>query len=208
MLANMVSTVNLCGKEQHKCAVGQTGRRALQTNAARTKSHQFSKRRLGGHSGSGALAALAIAVGLASCSTVPVTEAPTTDLPLAGGSSLTEVPTNTRSEQLVGRWGVASYRQEKDRARVQAQARAQCKQALVIEKGPTGGVMMYVADDTKLYELRIKGGSDGKTYLGFESPPGDWQDREIVTISDKEMVMRFVDADANNRYGTFIYVRC
>lgn len=180
----------------------------MQTYAARAKSNHFGNRRSGGHSGSGALAAVVIAIGLASCSTVPVTEAPTTDLPQAGRSSLTEVPSTTRSEQLVGRWGVASYRQEKDRARVQAQARAQCKQALVIEKGPTGGVMMYVADDTKLYELRIKGGSDGKTYLGFESPPGDWQDREIITISDKEMVMRFVDVDANNRYGTFIYVRC
>jgi hypothetical protein len=68
--------------------------------------------------------------------------------------------------------------------------------------------MMHAADDSKLYELRLKGASDGKTYLGFEGPPGDWQDREVVSLSEREMVLRFVDPDANSRYGTFVYVRC
>jgi hypothetical protein len=156
--------------------------------------------------GSKALAALVLAFGVASCSTVSDVQPPE---PASGtGRVLTEVPSSMRNEQLVGRWGVASFRQEKDRARTVAQARAQCRLPLVVTKGPRDGVMMYVADDTKLYELRIKGGSDGKTYLGFESPPGDWQDREIVSMTEKEIVMRFVDEDANNRYGTFVYVRC
>ena len=119
-----------------------------------------------------------------------------------------ERPTSIRSEALIGRWGVASFRQEKDRQRVAAQARAQCKLPYTIARGPTGGVMMHVADDSTLYELRPKGGSDGKTYLGLEAPPGHVQDREILSISEREMVMRFVDPDANNRYGTFVYVRC
>ena len=119
-----------------------------------------------------------------------------------------ERPTSIRSEALIGRWGVASFRQEKDRQRVAAQARAQCKLPYTIARGPTGGVMMHVADDSALYELRPKGGSDGKTYLGLEAPPGHVQDREILSISEREMVMRFVDPDANNRYGTFVYVRC
>ena len=101
-----------------------------------------------------------------------------------------------------------SFRQEKDRQRVAAQARAQCKLPYTIARGPTGGVMMHVADDSALYELRPKGGSDGKTYLGLEAPPGHVQDREILSISEREMVMRFADPDANNRYGTFVYVRC
>ena len=83
-----------------------------------------------------------------------------------------ERPTSIRSEALIGRWGVASFRQEKDRQRVAAQARAQCKLPYTIARGPTGGVMMHVADDSALYELRPKGGSDGKTYLGLEAPPG------------------------------------
>lgn len=109
---------------------------------------------------------------------------------------------------LVGSWGVASFRAEKDHVRTRAQAKAQCKLPYVITKGPTDGVMMHVADDPKLYELTLKGSPDGKTYLGFSAPPGDVSDREILSFSAKEIVMRFVDADANTRYGTFIYVRC
>jgi hypothetical protein len=122
--------------------------------------------------------------------------------------SLTERPTSMRREQLVGRWGVASFREDKDRRRVEAQARAQCRLPYNIALGPTDGVMMHLADDSKLYELRLKGASNGKTYLGTESPPGDWQDREVVSLTDREIVLRFVDPDANSRYGTFIYVRC
>jgi hypothetical protein len=68
--------------------------------------------------------------------------------------------------------------------------------------------MMYIADDPKLYELALKKGGDGKTYLGFASPPGDPQDREILSMTPREVVMRFVDQDVDSRYGTFIFVRC
>jgi hypothetical protein len=111
-------------------------------------------------------------------------------------------------QRLVGSWGVASYREEKDRARTEAQARAQCKQPYVIAKGPTDGVMMHVADDTTPHELTLKGGPGGKTYLGFEGQPGDEQDREILSMSDNTFTTRFVSPDINARYGTFIYVRC
>jgi hypothetical protein len=112
------------------------------------------------------------------------------------------------SGEMVGRWGVASYREEKDRGRTMNMARAQCKNPYVIAKGPTDGIMMHVADDPKLYELALKKGGDGKTFLGFNSQPGDIQDREIKSMSAKDMTMRFVDPDANARYGTFVYVRC
>jgi hypothetical protein len=109
---------------------------------------------------------------------------------------------------LVGRWGMASFRQEKDRKRTEAMARAQCKNPYVITRGGSDGVMMHVADDPKLYELTLKGGADGRTYLGFDAPPGDPQDREILSFSNDLITMRFVDPDADTRYGTFIYVRC
>ncbi|WP_158815770.1 hypothetical protein [Methylocapsa sp. S129] len=110
--------------------------------------------------------------------------------------------------RLVGSWGVASYREEKDRARTEAQARAQCKLPYVIAKGPTDGVMMHVADDTTIHELTLKGGPGGKTYLGFAGPPGDDQDREILALNEKMFVARYVNPETNSRYGTFIYVRC
>jgi hypothetical protein len=150
-----------------------------------------------------------IVTGFATALTVSACVTIGQDTTFAGvGLPTAERPTNVRSEALIGRWGVASFRQEKDRQRVAAQARAQCKLPYTIAKGPTGGVMMHVADDPALYELRPKGGSDGKNYLGFEAPPGHPQDREILMIGGQEIVMRFVDPDANHRYGTFIYVRC
>ncbi len=109
---------------------------------------------------------------------------------------------------LVGRWGVASYRVEKDRARTEAMARTQCRLPYVITKGPSDGVMMHVADDAQLYELTLKGSKDGKTYLGFDAPPGDPQDREILSFSDKVVVMQYANPETHARYGTFIYTRC
>ena len=111
-------------------------------------------------------------------------------------------------ERLIGRWGIASFHSDKDRKRTESEARAQCSLPYTIARGPTDGVMMHVADDPKLYELRLKGDAAGKTYLGFEAPPGDPQDREILSSTDRLMTMRFVDPDSNRRYGTFVYVRC
>lgn len=117
-------------------------------------------------------------------------------------------PTNIGVDKLIGSWGIASFHTEKDRKRTEAQAKAGCSQPYVIRKGPDDGVMMHVADDAKLYELRLKAGPGGRTFLGFEAPAGDPQDREILSASDSMLVMRFVDPDAHRRYGTFIYVRC
>ena len=128
----------------------------------------------------------------------------------ASSSSMASAPApaGVSRDALVGRWGVASFHTEKDRKRTEAEARGQCKQPYVIAKGSGDGVMMHVADDPKLYELRLKAGAGGKTYLGFEAPAGDPQDRELLSVTQKEIVARFVDPDANARYGTFIYSRC
>jgi hypothetical protein len=111
-------------------------------------------------------------------------------------------------ERLVGRWGIASFHNDKDRKRTEGEARAQCSLPYSIARGPTDGVMMHVADDPKLYELRLKGTTAGRTYLGFEAPAGDPQDREILSATDNLMTMRFVDPEVHRRYGTFVYVRC
>lgn len=155
------------------------------------------------------LLAVAFVAGLAACGSLDLPStisAPAT--PAATPGSLSERPTTVRREQLVGRWGVASFRDEKDRKRTEAMARTQCRLPYNITLGPTDGVMMHVADDSQLYELRLKGASNGKTYLGPEAPPGDPLDRELVSIAERQIVMRFVDPDAHSRYGTFIYVRC
>lgn len=128
---------------------------------------------------------------------------------LRGGSSArAPAPVGVTRDAFIGSWGIASYHNLKDRKRTEAQAKDQCRQAYKIVAGPNDGVMMHVADDPKLYELRLKSGPDGKNYIGFEAPAGDPQDREILSVTPSMVEMRFVDPDAHRRYGTFLFVRC
>jgi hypothetical protein len=111
-------------------------------------------------------------------------------------------------DPLIGKWGVASYRDANERPAAEKLARERCASPYVIAKGPTDGVMMHVAEDPDPHELELKKGGDGKTYVGFNTPPGDSADREIVEMTPKLMAMRFVDPDAFSRYGTSVYVKC
>jgi hypothetical protein len=149
--------------------------------------------------------ALTLALLLAGCAAIPDIGGnnPGPAVPPVG-----EVKPAYTSDSLVGRWGIASFHQEKDRARTEKEARSQCRQAYTIAKGPRDGVMMHVADDPKLYELKLKGAPGGKTYLGFEAPPGHEQDREILSFNEPVLVMRWVDPEVQKRYGTMVYVRC
>ena len=67
------------------------------------------------------------------------------------------MPATIRASEIVGRWGYAAFHRQEDRARTEAAARGQCRQAVVIDQGPGGGVMMYLADQSELQELRLKG---------------------------------------------------
>lgn len=119
-----------------------------------------------------------------------------------------DIPATIRPEEMVGRWGYGSYHNEGDRKRTEAAAHGQCGQPVVINRGPSGGVMMYLADSAELQELQLKGSSNGKNYIG---PPGDAggpQDREIVSFDGRTMVLRWMDPEVGGRYGTGVYVRC
>jgi hypothetical protein len=119
------------------------------------------------------------------------------------------MPSRYNPEELVGRWGFTSYQKESDRARTVAAAGRLCRAPYVIAKGPTGGVMMHLADQKQPSELRLKGSSEGRNYLGPDGEPGGSpQDREIVSFDGRLLVTRFVDPDAANRYGNMVYVRC
>ncbi|MEZ5765122.1 MAG: hypothetical protein R3D69_13295 [Xanthobacteraceae bacterium] len=119
-----------------------------------------------------------------------------------------ELPASIRADEIVGRWGLAAYHKPEDRARTEAAARNQCRQPYVINAGATGGVIMHLADEAQPQELRLKGGPGGKNYIGPPGPGGGEQDREIISFDGRVMQTRFVDRDANNRYGTMVYVRC
>jgi hypothetical protein len=119
-----------------------------------------------------------------------------------------EMPATIRSDEIVGRWGLASFQNPNDRPRTEAAARAQCKQPYVIGSGSSGGVIMHLADQATPQELRLKGSPSGKNYIGpAGATPGE-QDREIVSFDGRVLVTRFTDKDAAVRYGNMVYVRC
>lgn len=119
-----------------------------------------------------------------------------------------EMPATIRADEIVGRWGLASFQNPADRARTEAAARGQCKQPYVIGAGQSGGVVMHLADQATPQELRLKGSPSGKNYIGPAGPtPGD-QDREIVSFDGRVLITRFIDKDAAVRYGNMVYVRC
>jgi hypothetical protein len=112
-------------------------------------------------------------------------------------------------QDIVGRWGLAAYHKDEDRPRIQAAAANQCSQPYVISLGPSGGVMMHLADQAKPEELRLKGAPGGKTYIGpADDPPGGAQDREVLSFDGRVMVLRWMDPEIQGRYGTMVYVRC
>jgi hypothetical protein len=70
-------------------------------------------------------------------------------------------------------------------------------------------VIMHLADQSQPTELSLKGGPDGKNYIGLgEEPAGGQRDREIVGFDGRVLVTRFVDQEVAGRYGTSVYVRC
>ncbi len=119
-----------------------------------------------------------------------------------------EMPATIRADEIVGRWGLASFQNPADRARTEAAARGQCKQPYVIGAGQSGGVVMHLADQATPQELRLKGSPSGKNYIGPAGPTPGEQDREIVSFDGRVLVTRFIDKDAATRYGNMVYVRC
>jgi hypothetical protein len=143
------------------------------------------------------------ALALSACASNPRPEA----LPPAEAVA-PEMPASIRAEEVVGRWGYGAYHNEADRARTEAAAKGQCGQPVVINRGPNGGLMMYMADSAQLQELHLKGSPNGVNYVGPPGPGGGPQDREIVSFDGRSMVLRWINREVDSRYGTAVYVRC
>ena len=152
--------------------------------------------------------ASALTIFLGACSSMSLPSlGPSSDVQPEPGVA-PEMPATIRSDEIVGRWGLASYQNPNDRARTENAARGQCKQPYVITAGTSGGVVMHLADQATPQELRLKGSPSGKNYIGPAGPTPGEQDREIVSFDGRVLVTRFVDKDASVRYGNMVYVRC
>jgi len=129
--------------------------------------------------------------------------------PVAQPAVVPDMPASIRASEIVGRWGYAAFHRQEDRARTETAARGQCRQAVIINQGPGGGVMMYLADQAELQELRLKGGPNNRNFIGpSDEPAGGPQDREIVSFDGRIMLLKFTNPEIDGRYGTGIYVRC
>jgi hypothetical protein len=150
----------------------------------------------------------ALTIFLGACSNMSLPSLSSNQPPPPDQSGGPEMPASIRADEIVGRWGLASFQNPADRARTEAAARAQCKQPYVIGAGQSGGVIMHLADQATPQELRLKGSPSGKNYIGPPGPTPGEQDREIVSFDGRVMITRFVDKDAATRYGNMVYVRC
>jgi hypothetical protein len=128
--------------------------------------------------------------------------------PVEAPPAMPDMPSTIRPEEVVGRWGYGSFHNEGDKARTEAAARGQCGQPVVINRGPGGGVMMYLADSAQMQELYLKGAPGGRNFVGPPGPAGGPQDREFVSFDGRSMVLRWINPEVQNRYGTGVYVRC
>jgi hypothetical protein len=152
--------------------------------------------------------ASALTIVLAACGSMSLPSmSPSSSAPTEPGMG-PEMPATIRPDEIIGKWGLASYQNPADRPRTEVQAKAQCKQPYVIGAGTSGGVVMHLADQATPEELRLKGSQGGKNYIGPAGPAGGEQDREIVSFDGRVLVTRFVDKDAATRYGNMVYVRC
>ncbi len=155
------------------------------------------------------LALMAGALALAGCETsnfnfnLPQPSEPTAPAPVP------LMPPSFPPQNLVGRWGLTAYHNEADRERTITAAANQCRNPYVITMGPTGGVMMHLADQSNPTELALKGAPGNKNYIGpKEDPPGGQQDREVVSFDGRVLILRWMDPEVQGRYGTMVYVRC
>lgn len=142
---------------------------------------------------------------------------------LAGACSTTNVPTVPTQPAVVippgppvavdvallpGKWGLASYRDEKDRARTEAEAKRACGNPYVVAGGAQGGVLMHLPDQAQPTEVFIKTSPDGRSFIGPRGAPGMIQDRVVMYFQGGVLITEWLDPSARERYGTMLFVRC
>ncbi|MFM9974250.1 MAG: hypothetical protein ACKVON_06705 [Beijerinckiaceae bacterium] len=107
-----------------------------------------------------------------------------------------------RTEDLIGKWGVAAYWSEADAARTIAQAKSFCNQPYVITKGRNGGAMMFEPFDGKPREVKAEGGriaaADGSAGAV----------KTVTSWNGSTLVLNYVEDEPKRKYGNMVFVRC
>ena len=149
-------------------------------------------------------ALIAVALALAACSTTNMPTVPTQPAVVIPPGP----PVAIDVTALPGKWGLASYRDEKDRARTEAEAKRACSNPYVIASGPQGGVLMHLPDQAQPTEVFVKVNPEGRSFIGPRGAPGMIQDRVVMYYQGGVLIADWLDPSARERYGTMLFVRC
>jgi hypothetical protein len=108
-----------------------------------------------------------------------------------------------KTDDLVGRWGVAAYWNDSDAAKVTSQARSFCNQPYVITKGRNGGAVMFEAFEGKPSEVIVQSGQ-------IVSLTGSTRNtsKVIQSWNGSTLVMNYADEEAKRKYGNMVFVKC
>jgi hypothetical protein len=108
-----------------------------------------------------------------------------------------------RTEDLIGRWGVAAYWNESDASRVTSQAKSYCNQPYVISRGRNNGAVMFEAFDGKPKEVTVRSGE----IVALEAS-GRNTSKTVQSWNGSVLVLTYVEEEAKRRYGNMVFVRC
>jgi hypothetical protein len=150
------------------------------------------------------VAFLAGAALLGACSTTSIPTVPTQPAVVIPPGP----PVAVEVAALPGKWGLASYHNETDRARTEPEARRACSNPYVITTGSQGGVMMHLPDQAQPTEVFVKVNAEGRSFIGPRGAPGMLQDRVVMYYQGGVLITEWLDPSARERYGTMMLVRC
>ncbi len=107
-----------------------------------------------------------------------------------------------RTEDLIGRWGVAAYWNESDASRIMGMARGFCNQPYIVSRGANGAARMFEAFEGRPQDVLVQGnrivavGGSNRTAKAIQRWDGN------------TLVMNYIDEEAKRKYGNMVFVRC
>ncbi len=107
-----------------------------------------------------------------------------------------------RTEDLIGRWGVAAYWSDSDAAKITAQARGFCSQPYVITRGAEGSARMFEAFEGRPQDVVVQGGQIVAASGSARAT------KAIQSWNGSVLVFNYVDDEPKRKYGNMVFVRC
>lgn len=107
-----------------------------------------------------------------------------------------------RTEDLIGRWGVAAYWSEADAAKTTAQAKGFCSKPYVVSRGANGAARMFEAFEGRPQDVTVQ----GNQIVAVDGSPR--AAKAIQRWDGATLVFNYVDEEAKRKYGNMVFVRC